>query len=238
MTRPVDDPSDPGYRPPLRGDESFPPEGAVDHPNLKELLYSNLGPGQVVVDVGCGPGPFEYHRYRAQFIAFDAFPPETGDGLVEGRDEFRQAHLEQFPIGDASCDAVVMGFILEHVSDPLAFLREAHRVLRPGGWCYVSVPNYRSLEDRLFRLATRVAGSTRGPHIQRFTFANFQQLAVGDAGFELVAWHLLPASYLWMEHPKLRFARRPFIRMLRVLRATGFDGFREGNYQFLYQKVG
>lgn len=233
---PVMDPKDPAFRPPLDPGLPWPPEGEVGHPNLKELMYTNLPADQTVLDVGCGPGPFDYHRYACRFLAFDMFAPETRDGMVEGRDEFHQARLEQFPFPDASVDAVTMGFILEHVQEPLRFLREAERVLRPGGWAYVAVPHYRSLEDRLFRLATTVAGSTRGPHIQRFTLENLRALIGGETGLRLRAWHLLPASYLWMNHPRLRRFRRPFIRLLKGMQPLGIDGFHEANYQLLLEK--
>ncbi len=237
MLRPVDDPRDPGYRPPVDSAAAFPPSGEVDHPNLKEVLYEHLTPERTVVDVGCGPGPFEYKKYEARFIAFDMFEPENHDGMVQGRDEFRPGKLDTFPIKDETVDAVVMGFILEHVKSPEVFLQEAERVLKPGGWVYVAIPNYRSLEDRLFRLATKIAGSSRGPHIQRFTLENFQALVRKQTNLEPIAWHRLQASYLWMNHPKLRRFRKPWIRVLESLSRLGIDGFSNANIQMLLRKI-
>ena len=235
MTAPLDDPRDPAFRPPLDPAAPFPPEGEAGHPNLKELLYANLTADQVVVDVGCGTGPFEYHRFAPRFIAFDMFEPDSREGMKPG-DEFRPGRLETFPLGDASADAVVLGFILEHVREPLVFLREAERVLRPGGWCYIAIPHHRSAEDRLFRLATRIAGSQRGPHIQRFTFDNFRRLTEDNTRLKIEAWHVLDASFLWMMHPRLHPLRKPFVRALQGLRALGIDCFREANYQLLLRK--
>ncbi len=233
---PFDDPEDPAYRPPLDPSLPFPPQGKVDHPNLKELLYTNLNHDQTVLDVGCGPGPFEYKRYEPKFLAYDMFEPESEEGLKKGLDEFRLGKLESFPIEDGSCDAVVMGFILEHVEDPLSFLKEAERVLVPGGWCYVSIPNYRSFEDRLFRLATTIAGSKRGPHIQKFTKENFKRLVHQNTGLRLRAYHILPGSFMWMMHPKMRPFRKPLLRFLSILGMLGVELRREANYQFLLYK--
>jgi len=46
-------------------------------------------------------------------------------------------------------DLVVMGFVLEHVDDPVAILRRYCRYLTPGGRIWIAVPNAKSLNRRL-----------------------------------------------------------------------------------------
>lgn len=63
--------------------------------------------------------------------------------------DLRQTHadldylgdVQHMPVPDAHFDTVVNLQVLEHVPDPLAALREMHRVLVPGGKLIISVPH-------------------------------------------------------------------------------------------------
>jgi SAM-dependent methyltransferase len=47
------------------------------------------------------------------------------------------------------CDAVTFWAVLEHLAEPKRFLQKAHAILKPGGLCFVLVPNLKSLAVRL-----------------------------------------------------------------------------------------
>ncbi|MCA9913851.1 MAG: class I SAM-dependent methyltransferase, partial [Anaerolineae bacterium] len=51
------------------------------------------------------------------------------------------ANLYQLPYADNSFDAVILSEILEHVDDDVAGLKEAYRVLKPGGVVAITVPH-------------------------------------------------------------------------------------------------
>lgn len=50
---------------------------------------------------------------------------------------------------DRKFDLIVMGFVLEHVDDPVAIMTRYRDALAPGGRLFVAVPNAKSLNRRL-----------------------------------------------------------------------------------------
>ncbi len=66
-------------------------------------------------------------------------------GLVMHRGGLLEQRFEA-----ASFDAVTMSHSIEHAHDPVAWLAEARRILRPGGRLAIATPNTRSLLHRRF----------------------------------------------------------------------------------------
>jgi SAM-dependent methyltransferase len=91
------------------------------------------------------------------------------------------AHTQAFTPG--SFDAVFAWMVIEHLHDPIATLRLAHGLLKPGGWLLFSVPNFGCWERRVFG---RFWYALQLPtHLQHFTSASLRRL-LDTSGFELV----------------------------------------------------
>lgn len=63
-----------------------------------------------------------------------------------------ECHFEEYTTADRY-DIIVMGFVLEHVAEPIEVLRRFRTFLAPGGRLFIAVPNAASLNRRLGHLA-------------------------------------------------------------------------------------
>lgn len=104
--------------------------------------------GQLAADLGCGRAPYTYElaRHFARVIGVDILPENIAAARkratsAPGDVEFECASLESIPMRTDSVDAAFLIEVLDHVPSVAACLKETLRVLRPGGKCYVSVPN-------------------------------------------------------------------------------------------------
>ncbi len=69
---------------------------------------------------------------------------------------------EAWPVANASVDMITMWNVLEHAENPAHVLREADRVLLPGGVFIFSMPNIFNLKNRLYFLRTGEMRRFRG----------------------------------------------------------------------------
>ncbi|MFC4222761.1 class I SAM-dependent methyltransferase [Lysinibacter cavernae] len=120
--------------------------------NSAEYLRPFLASGLSLLDIGCGPGTitveFADALAPAEVIGLDAaaevIEKATSHATEQGTENvtFVVGDAYALPYDDESFDIVHSHQTLQHLADPVAALREMHRVLKPGGLLAVRDADY------------------------------------------------------------------------------------------------
>jgi 2-polyprenyl-3-methyl-5-hydroxy-6-metoxy-1,4-benzoquinol methylase len=179
---------------------------------LRAVRGLNLPAGAEVLDAPCGDGEVAIGLAKAGFevsgvdIVSDLLP----DAKASLGDRFRLADLTgKLPWPDGAFDLVLSIEGIEHLENPSAFVREVHRLLRPGGIFLLTTPNIASLRSRIryfggsfYNCDPRpLDESARHPlhHISLRTFSELRYLlhTTGFRLFDVGATHFKPISYAY-----------------------------------------
>jgi SAM-dependent methyltransferase len=121
------------------------------------IKRSNAAPPRVL-DAGCATGALLAKlRDRGWACAGVELSPAAEYARAERGLDVRRSALEECRFPDASFDLVLASHLIEHLNDPAAFVREAYRILAPGGHFLVTTPNIAGFQARLFRSRWRSA---------------------------------------------------------------------------------
>ena len=119
------------------------------HDVVYDLLQERC-PSGTVVDAPCGSGAFTRrlaaNAYTIHALDIDHLPAvpvanQRVNAVVADMDE-------PLPYRTDSIDAVVSIEGIEHIRRPWDFLCECGRVVKPGGWLFLTTPNVSSLRSR------------------------------------------------------------------------------------------
>jgi 2-polyprenyl-3-methyl-5-hydroxy-6-metoxy-1,4-benzoquinol methylase len=153
-----------------------------------------------VLDVGCSSGAFLF-QLQARFpgdyqvLGTDVSGPPLDYAESRGVPVARGNFLEQ-EFGGKKFDAVTFWAVLEHLVEPRRFLEKASTILKPGGLCFVLVPNLDSLAARLLGPRYRYIYAQ---HLNYFTRATLTRLAETEFGVvEIRTTHFNPIV-LWQD---------------------------------------
>lgn len=218
----------------LSGTRSW--RGSTEKVQLVERYVRN---GRIL-DIGCGDGKFLWalNQKRWDATGIDTLPETLS--LVQARIpslRLIEGNIYSNALPERSFDVLTMWHVLEHLADPAAILSRAGALLRPGGWLFISLPRFDSLQASIFR-SHWYAFDDVPRHLYHFSKPALDRL-LRAAGFEirrhllfsrLVNFHTLKHSLLtWSED---RFSSRipyyalkpllfPFVLLERILDRYG-----------------
>jgi len=140
-----------------------------------------------LLDVGCGAGQFlDFARRRGwtklsgvelSLQAASRAREVPGAAIYMG-------DLLELALPSESFAGITMWDVIEHLPDPRAMIREARRLLRPGGVLVISVPNRHGLAMRIFRRHSIVVSPPE--HLTYFSRAAIRKLLESE-GFAIEA---------------------------------------------------
>lgn len=120
------------------------------HQETDELFEGfKISAEDIVLDVGCGDSPFlHFCALRGAAVIFadvDATKVETMSKMLTGTPARSITPLVcdacALPLPDASASKIVAMEVMEHVEDPIQFLKELVRVGKPGAQYLITVPD-------------------------------------------------------------------------------------------------
>lgn len=114
--------------------------------NWLEATLKKIPAGSKILDAGAGECQFKKFCSHLDYVSQD-FAQYTGSGeagLQTGTwDNSRidiVSDIVSIPVADASFDAVMCTEVFEHIPEPVAAIKELHRILKPGGFLILTSP--------------------------------------------------------------------------------------------------
>lgn len=187
--------------------------------------FSGLRQGDIL-DVGCATGLFLHEMalagWRAKGVEL------VGEAAKYAQREFDlevfQGTLAEAPYAPASFDVITFWDVLEHTFSPKSELAMTARLLRPGGLIVINVPNWDSVDRRLF--GPHWQGFDTPRHLHVFTRATLTALLAG-AGFSVVDWVcFMPGFFTFLPSLQRSLATRNPVLAQTVMRVLNVPGAR------------
>ena len=150
-----------------------------------------LRPAGRLLDIGCGRGTL---LELARASGFEAFGVERPSPVEHSLPDVFCKDLRECGFPNGHFQLAILWHTLEHLPDPTATLQEIHRILKPGGWLSVAVPNYGGAQAQASGPCWFHLDLPR--HLWHFRRASLQVLLQSN-GFRATHWSTLSLEYDW-----------------------------------------
>ncbi len=194
---------------------------------LKQIPFSShtkiinlVERGKTVLDVGCSKG----------FLAEELKKKGcTITGVDNNREDLREAgkYYDRTFLLDIENDAIkgkydiiILGDILEHLSEPEKVLKNIIKSLNKEGYIILSVPNIANIYARLKLLFGNFDYEEKGifdkTHLRFFTIKSFNKL-IREAGYSVIKFDSTPIP-IYLSFPNVsKSLLKPFYYLLNIL---------------------
>jgi len=156
--------------------------------HLKNKYYKETG---ALLDIGCGRGDMLKAFYSEGFkVAGTDLSPSSKEACKPH--PFKASNLEKDPLlfEDNSFDCVFSKSVIEHLHNPMPLLKQANRVLKPGGQGIIMTPSWMHTRWGPFYLDHT--------HVTPFTLPSLRD-AMEMAGFkDIKVIHFYQLPFLWI----------------------------------------
>ena len=159
----------------------LPSVGAAAELEVMRIPASEAGR---MLDVGCGGGAFLRRMRKAGWTVVGTEPDVKAATRLTAQEGFPvYGSLEDLvQAGEQNFDVIVLGHVIEHLSDPIDTLAMLRTRLRAGGRLMLTTPNGLSLGSRMFGASWRGLEPPR--HFNVFSPDSLRQ-ALSHAGFHV-----------------------------------------------------
>lgn len=153
-------------------DKSWLDQQSKDH--IAILKKFNLTTGKIL-DIGCGNGLFLNYMKNSGWEVLGIEPSDSARKNAKSLNVPTQATLRG--IKKASFDVIMLRYTLEHLLDPLKFLKKTKSFLDKNGILIIVVPNdYNSLQICATKIGFNEWWVRTPDHINYFNFKSLRQL--------------------------------------------------------------
>ncbi len=174
-------------------------EGHKDTSRVLQLIdwiKQHTQEGAQILDIGCGDAYLSTQIGKRNYTGLDINTEKASDkpGVLLTHDVM----AAPYPIHDKVFDLIVNSETMEHVWDMRVVHKEAHRLLKPGGYYIVTTPNFNWIDHYFSHFShllwDPVNRSHTSEHIRQYNYIVHEEWLT-KAGFKIIDFTGADAHY-------------------------------------------